>query len=442
MDGGTAARDRILGLVAQHVAEEFPERPFVPGVTPVPVSGKVFGAAEVSAVVDAALDFWLTSGRYAETFGRGLARVLGVRKAVLCNSGSSANLLAVAALTSHLLGERRLRPGDEVITPAAGFPTTVNPVVQHGLVPVFVDVELGTYDATSAAVEAAVGPRTRAVMMAHTLGNPFDAAAVREIADRHGLWFVEDNCDALGSTLNGTLTGTFGDMSTLSFYPAHHITTGEGGAVATNRPMLRKILESVRDWGRDCWCEPGKDNTCFKRFEWQLGDLPVGYDHKYVYSHLGYNLKMTDLQAAVGAAQLPRLEEFAAARRRNWQRLRDGLGAFEEHLAMPVATPGSDPSWFGFALTVRPTAPFGRRDLVQHLDASLIGTRQLFAGNLLRQPAYRDVPHRVSGSLTTTDLVTEGSFWVGVYPGLTDPMIDYVVSTFAEFMRARTGLSA
>jgi CDP-6-deoxy-D-xylo-4-hexulose-3-dehydrase len=439
MEAGKTARKRILELISEHVGTELATPPFVPGETPVPVSGKVFGTEDVSALVDAALDFWLTTGRYAETFSRLLARYLGVRAAILCNSGSSANLLAVAALTSPRLGERRLRVGDEIVTPAAGFPTTVNPIVQHGLVPVFVDVELGTYDVRPEWIESALGPRTKAIMMAHTLGNPFDAEAVRDIATRHGLWLVEDNCDALGSTFNGRLTGTFGDMATLSFYPAHHITTGEGGAVATDRPMLRKVLESFRDWGRDCWCEPGKDNTCYKRFDWQLGDLPPGYDHKYVYSHIGYNLKMTDMQAAVGSAQIGKLASFTAARRHNWQRLRDGLAAYDDFLVLPEPTPGSDPSWFGFALTVRPGAPFTRRDLVSHLEACKIGTRQLFGGNLARQPAYSEVNYRVADSLDRTDEVMRGAFWIGVYPGITDQMVDYVLDCFAAFM-ARTAV--
>ncbi len=440
MEAAKTARQRILELVGEHVRTEFELPRFVPGETPVPVSGKVFGTAEVAALVDASLDFWLTAGRYAETFSRQLTRFLGVRAAILCNSGSSANLLAVAALTSPRLGERRLVAGDEVVTAAAGFPTTVNPIVQNGLVPVFVDVEPDTYDVAPTRIEEAIGPRTRGIMLAHTLGNPFDADAARDIAARNGLWLIEDNCDALGSTLNGQLTGTFGDMSTLSFYPAHHITTGEGGAVATDRPMLRKVLESFRDWGRDCWCDPGKDNTCHKRFDWQLGDLPAGYDHKYVYSHVGYNLKMTDLQAAVGSAQMARLDAFAAARRHNWRRLRAGLTRYEEILLLPEPTPGSDPSWFGFAMTVRGSAPFSRRELVTHLEARKIGTRQLFAGNILRQPAYRDVNHRVAGSLQVTDQVMHRAFWIGVHPGIDDAMIDYVLACFADFMSRRAGI--
>lgn len=428
-----ALRAEMLARVGAYHAAAFPTRPFVPGVSPVPVSGRVFDAADMAALMEATLDFWLTTGRFAEIFEKRFATTVGVRHALLCNSGSSANLLAVSALTSASLGERRLKPGDEVITAAAGFPTTVAPIVQNGLVPVFVDVDLGTYEAQVARVEEAIGPKTRAIVMAHTLGNAFDLGVVTTLAKRHDLWLVEDNCDALGTTYDGVRTGTFGDLATVSFYPAHHITMGEGGAVLTNRPRLKTLVESFRDWGRDCWCAPGKADTCGKRFGWQLGDLPEGFDHKYTYSHLGYNLKATDMQAAVGVAQLDKLDDFIAARRRNWRRLRDGLAGLESVLVLPVPTPRSDPSWFGFALTVRPEAPFTRRALVQHLEDRKIATRLLFGGNLLRQPAFRDVPHRVVGTLDNTDRVMHGTFWVGVYPGLTDPMIDYVVDTIVQF---------
>lgn len=428
-------RRQILEQVAGYHAAAFAPGPFVPGQTPVPVSGRTFDADELVHLADAALDFWLTTGRFAERFEADLARAVGVRHAILCNSGSSANLLAVAALTSPSLGDRRLVPGDEVITVAAGFPTTVNPLLQYGLVPVFVDIELGTYDASIEAIEAAVGPRTRAIVMAHTLGNPFDAAAVSALAGRHGLWLVEDNCDALGSRAGGRWTGTFGDLATLSFYPAHHITMGEGGAVLTSRPKLKTIVESFRDWGRDCWCAPGKADTCGKRFDWQLGDLPRGYDHKYIYSHIGYNLKATDMQAAVGVAQLKKLDAFVAARKRNWQRLRDGLSAHEDVLVLPRATPGTDPSWFGFAVTVKPDAPFGRTDLVRFLESRRIGTRLLFAGNLLRQPAYKGIRHRVVGELTNSDVAMQHTFWIGVFPGITDRMIDYVLESVHAFLR-------
>lgn len=428
-----ALRAEMLARVAEYHATAFPPQTFVPGTSPVPVSGRVFDATDMAALMEATLDFWLTTGRFAEIFEKRFAATVGVRHALLCNSGSSANLLAVSALTSASLGDRRLKPGDEVITAAAGFPTTVAPIVQNGLVPVFVDVDLGTYEAQVTRVEEAIGPKTRAIVMAHTLGNAFDIGAVTALAKRHELWLVEDNCDALGTTYDGVRTGTFGDLATVSFYPAHHITMGEGGAVLTNRPRLKTLVESFRDWGRDCWCAPGKADTCGKRFGWQLGDLPEGFDHKYTYSHLGYNLKATDMQAAVGVAQLDKLDGFIAARRRNWRRLRDGLAGLESVFVLPEPTPRSEPSWFGFALTVRPDAPFTRRALVQHLEDRKIATRLLFGGNLLRQPAFRDVPHRVVGELTHTDMVMHGTFWVGVYPGLTDPMIDYVVDTVVEF---------
>jgi CDP-4-dehydro-6-deoxyglucose reductase, E1 len=427
-------RDRILDLVREFHAEEFADREFVPGQSPVPVSGRVFDAEEVVSLVDASLDFWLTTGRFAQKAERGLARYLGLRHAILCNSGSSANLLAVSALTSPKLGRRRLQPGDEVVTVAAGFPTTVNPMIQQGLVPVFVDVDLATGNALVDRVADAIGPKTRMIMMAHTLGNPFDLGPVKALADEHDLWLVEDNCDALGSRYDGKLTGTFGDLATCSFYPAHHITMGEGGAVFTNKGRLKLLVESFRDWGRDCWCEPGKENTCGKRFEHQLGDLPFGYDHKYIYSHIGFNLKTTDMAAAVGVAQLEKLPQFVEARKRNWQRLRDGLEHLQDVLMLPEATPNSEPSWFGFTVHVRSDAPFGRRDLVQFLESRGIGTRQVFAGNLLRQPAYRHIEHRVVGDLTNTDAIMNQAFWVGVYPGLTEPMIDWMLESFEAFV--------
>ncbi|HKD11472.1 MAG TPA: lipopolysaccharide biosynthesis protein RfbH, partial [Thermoanaerobaculia bacterium] len=419
-------RKRILDLVGDFAAEEWLERPFVPGETPVPVSGRVFDGDDVTTLVDASLDFWLTAGRFASEFERALAKLLSLRACLLCNSGSSANLLALSSLTASELSDRRLRPGDEVITAAAGFPTTVNPIHQNGLVPVFVDIDLPTYDAPAARVAEAVGARTKAIFLAHTLGNPYDLDGVTAIAREKGLWLIEDNCDALGSLYRGRLTGTFGDFSTFSFYPAHHITMGEGGAVATDQPLLKKIAASFRDWGRDCWCDPGKADTCGKRFDWQLGELPAGYDHKYIYSHVGYNLKATDLQAAVGVAQLKKLPRFIAARRRNWTRLAEGLAPLSEHLILPAATPGSEPAWFGFPLTLQPQAPFSRREVVRHLESRRVATRQIFAGNILRQPAYQGLPHRVAGSLHNTDIVMERSFWIGVCPGITDRMIDYV----------------
>ncbi len=427
---------QILALVREYYALRFAESDFVPGETAVPVSGRSFDSDELANLVEASLEFWLTAGRYSDQFEREFSRYLGIRHTMLCNSGSSANLLALAALTSPQLGERTLRPGDEVITVAAGFPTTVNPIIQNQLVPVFLDVDLRTHNIDVSRLEEAISPRTKAIMIAHTLGNPFDLDTVTDVADRHELWLIEDNCDALGSTYRGRKTGTFGHLATTSFYPAHHITMGEGGAVMTNRPRLKTLVESFRDWGRDCWCAPGVDNTCGKRFEWQLGDLPYGYDHKYVYSHIGYNLKLTDMQAAIGVAQLKKLPSFIEIRKRNWQRLRDGLEPYQEFLMLPEATPHSDPSWFGLLLTVRPDAPFKRNELIQHLESNKVATRLLFAGNLTRQPAYQDVNYRVVGELTNTDVVMNQTFWIGVYPGLTTEMIDYVLQIFASFFQA------
>ncbi len=426
-------RAQILGLVTQYHAAASP-RAFVPGESTVPISGRVYDAEDMVHLVDSSLDFWLTAGRFAERFEREFARFLGVRSALLCNSGSSANLLAITALTSPILGEERLKPGDEVITLAAGFPTTVNPIIQNRCVPVFVDMDLATHNVDVSQLEAARSDKTRAVIFAHTLGNPFDLDAVTAFCDAHDLWLVEDDCDALGATYRGRPTSTFGDVATFSFYPAHHITMGEGGAVVTDSTKIKRALESFRDWGRDCWCAPGKDNTCGKRFDWQLGTLPAGYDHKYIYSHIGYNLKATDMQAAVGVSQMKKLPEFIAARRRNWAHLRAGLSRFEEFLTLPEPTPHSEPSWFGFLNTVKPGAPFTRAELQRFLDLRKIGSRTLFSGNLLRQPAYADIEHRVVGDLATTEAMMMGSFWVGVYPGLTPEMIDYVIDTFAEFI--------
>ena len=430
-------RQQILELVAQYYAAAFPERPFVPGETPVPVSGRVFDASEIQSLVDASLDFWLTTGRFAAQFETEFARWMGVREAVLVNSGSSANLVALAALTSPKLGQRRLRAGDEVITVAAGFPTTVNPILQNGMVPVLVDVQIPTYNVDPERLEEAVSEKTRAVVLAHTLGNPFDVDAVTAFVKRHDLWLIEDCCDAVGATYRGRPAGTFGDLATVSFYPAHHITMGEGGAVLTDSPLLRTLVESFRDWGRDCWCDPGKDNTCGKRFEWQLGDLPCGYDHKYTYSHIGYNLKMTDMQAAVGVAQLKKLPGFIEARKRNFRVLREALADLEEFFILPEATPGSDPSWFGFPISVRRGAPFTRNDVVRCLERSQIGTRLLFGGNLVRQPAYREAPHRVAGSLENSDFVMQRLFWIGTYPGITAAMLDYMADVLHQAARQR-----
>lgn len=430
-------RQTILELVAEYQEVAFPQQSFSPGTTSVPVSGRVFDAAEMQMLVDSALDFWLTTGRFAAQFERELARFFGLNHAVLVNSGSSANLLALSCLTSPELGERQLRPGDEVITVAAGFPTTVNPIIQNGLTPVFVDVAIPTYNVDVNALEDAVGPRTRAVMLAHTLGNPFDLDAVTAFTERHGLWLIEDCCDALGSTYRGRHVGTFGDLATVSFYPAHHITLGEGGCVLTGKAKLKKLVESFRDWGRDCWCEPGKDNTCGKRFDWQLGALPYGYDHKYTYSHIGYNLKATDMQAAIGVAQLQKLPGFIAARRRNFDRLYARLQPLSEYFILPEATAHTEPSWFGFPLAVHPDAPFSRNDVVRHLETHKVATRLLFGGNLVRQPAYANVNYRQIGPLTNADFVMNQVFWIGVYPGLTAPMLDYVGDELARFVEAR-----
>jgi CDP-6-deoxy-D-xylo-4-hexulose-3-dehydrase len=438
-DRKQALREQIRALVREYHDVAFAPRPFAPGESRVPYGGRVFDAEEVTTLVDASLDFWLTAGPYARTMEERLAALLGLRHALLCNSGSSANLLALSALTSPTLRERRLAPGDEVITVATGFPTTVNPIVQAGAVPVFLDVTLGTYNVDASRLEEALSPRTRAVVLAHTLGNPFDLGAVGAFARKHGLWLVEDSCDALGARYGGKPVGSFGQLATLSFYPAHHVTMGEGGAVVTSDPQLKRLVESFRDWGRDCWCDPGKDDTCGKRFQWQLGRLPAGYDHKFTYSHLGYNLKVTDLQAAVGVAQLGKLSRFVEARRANWRRLREGVADLAEFFVLPEPTPGSEPSWFGFVLTVRPDAPFTRDDLVAHLERRKIATRLLFGGNLTRQPAYEGVRYRVVGDLPGSDAVTERCFWIGVYPGLTPDMIGYMIETIRAFVRSRAG---
>jgi CDP-6-deoxy-D-xylo-4-hexulose-3-dehydrase len=438
-DRADALRAQILDLVGEYCRAAFPTKAFLPGQSPVPVAGRVFDDREVRALVDSSLDFWLTAGRYADQFERDFAKVCGRRNCLLVNSGSSANLVAVSCLTSPLAGERRLRPGDEVITVAAGFPTTVNPIVQNGLVPVFLDVTVGTYNVDATQLDAALSGRTRAVVLAHALGNPFDLAAVTAFCRQHDLWLIEDCCDALGATYQGQQVGTFGDLATCSFYPAHHITMGEGGAVLIDRPVLKKAAESFRDWGRDCWCAPGKDNTCGKRFDCQHGRLPQGYDHKYTYSHRGYNLKATEMQAAVGVAQLDKRSEFIAARRGNFQALLEGVSDLEEFFILPRATRGSEPSWFGFPLGVRPDAPFTRDELVRHLESCRIATRLLFAGNLTRQPAYQGVNYRVVGDLKNSDFVAENVFWIGVYPGLTRAMLDYVLAIFHDFCRDHRG---
>jgi CDP-6-deoxy-D-xylo-4-hexulose-3-dehydrase len=434
----SVSRDDILAAVRGYAQGSLVPAPFVPGETTVPVSGKVLDAEDIACLVDSSLDGWLTSGRFTAEFQRALAQYVGARSATFVNSGSSANLAALSALTSPKIGPRRLRPGDEVLTVAAGFPTTVNPILQNGLKPVFVDVEIGTYDAVAEQLREAVGPRTRAIMMAHTLGNPFDLDTVTELCREHDLWLVEDSCDALGSTYRGQRTGSFGDTATVSFYPAHHITTGEGGAVFTKSPLIRRQVESFRDWGRDCYCETGKDDTCGKRFQWQLGDLPKGYDHKYTYSHIGYNLKATDMQAALGVSQLRKIDTFVERRNQNFDllhKLLDGV----EGLILPRATEHSQPSWFGFPITLEPGYPVDREDLLRHLDAKKIGTRLVFAGNLLRQPAYRGIDARVVGDLRASDVVMTRSFWLGVYPGLTEPMLEYVAEVLTGYLRDRAG---
>lgn len=426
--------DLIAGLVAAALKERHPTPDFVPGESAIPVSGKVFGASELTAAVNASLDFWLTSGPYAEKFESRLAKVVGMRDSFMVNSGSSANLLALTSLTSPKHGDRALKPGDEVLTVAAGFPTTVTPILQNGLVPVYVDVDLGTYVANDRALEDAIGPKTKAIMMAHTLGNPFNLDLVEKMAKKHNLWLIEDSCDALGGTYRGKNLGSFGDLSTFSFYPAHHITTGEGGAVLIKKIIHKRIVESFRDWGRDCWCAPGCENTCLKRYEWELGELPKGYDHKYIYSHLGYNMKSGDIQAAIGLAQLDRLESFVELRRRNWNYLKKGLADLSEYLLLPQTTEHGDPSWFGFAITVRGSSPKNRNEIVQALGERKIGTRLLFGGNLLRQPAFAGTPRRVHGELTNTDIVMNDTFWMGVWPGITVPMLDYMIDSIHHIL--------
>ena len=424
-----ALRTQILELVQQYHAAAFPPSEFIPGQTAIPYAGRVFDQAELQHAVEASLDFWLTTGRFAAEFERAFAQFIGVRHALLVNSGSSANLLALSALTSPKLGDRQLKPGDEVITIATGFPTTLNPILQNQLIPVFVDVTLPTYNVDVTQLEAACSPRTRAVMLAHTLGNPFNLDAVTAFCRQHKLWLIEDCCDAVGSTYQGHKVGTFGDLATVSFYPAHHLTMGEGGAVLTNAPLLKTLVESFRDWGRDCWCDPGHENSCGKRFDWQLGELPRGYDHKYIYSHIGYNLKLTDLQAAVGVAQLPKLPGFIAARRANFQSLHAGLKDLEDRFILPAATPGSDPSWFGFPLAVRAGGSAARDQVIQHLHAAKISTRLLFGGNLIRQPAYKNIVRRQVGDLANSDFIMNQVFWIGVYPGLTPSMLNYMLET-------------
>ncbi len=427
-------RSEILELVRTYVTEVHAAKPFIPGESPVPVSGRVFDHKEITYLVESALDFWLTIDRFNDSFERGLSNFLGIKFALTTNSGSSANLLATAALMSPLLGKDALKPGDEVITTACAFPTTVNPILQHGLVPVFVDVALGTYNADVEQIERSISQRTRAIVLAHTLGNPFDLSRVLELANRHHLWLIEDCCDALGSTYRGKKVGSFGHMSTVSFYPAHQITTGEGGAIFTNDAKLKRIIQSLRDWGRDCWCKPGDSNTCGKRFSWQFDRLPSGYDHKYIYSQAGYHLSMTDLQAAIGVAQLEKLPSFVAARKENFRFLRESLDPLAPYFILPQPTEGSDPSWFGFPLTIREGAPFSRNQLVQYLDKRKIATRPFFAGNITCQPYFSGYPYKTAGPLENSDFILKNSFWLGVFPGLNKEALSFSVSSIQEFI--------
>jgi CDP-4-dehydro-6-deoxyglucose reductase, E1 len=432
-----ALRQQILELSEEYARRVHGPRAFVRGESSVAVSGKVMSPADMRNLVDSSLDLWLTAGRFSDEFELRFAEFFGTKYSLLVNSGSSANLVAFSALTSPLLRNDRLKPGDEVITVAAGFPTTVNPIIQNGCIPVFIDAHVPTYNADVSMLEEARSENTRAVMFAHTLGNPFDLSAVKAFCDKYDLWLIEDCCDALGATYDGKKVGTFGDIATVSFYPAHHITMGEGGAVMTDRPALKKILESFRDWGRDCYCPPGKDNTCGNRFGWQLGNLPKGYDHKYTYRHIGYNLKVSDMQAAVGLSQLDRAPDFIAARRRNFGILTDGLKDMEDTLILPEATANSDPSWFGFPIAVRPDAPRAREDIVRYLEDHKVATRLLFAGNLLRQPAYTDINCRVIGDLKQADFIMNNVFWIGVFPGLDRPRLDYMIETLHDAMKAK-----
>ena len=426
-------RKEIAELVKQYAALQYAEKPFEADKSVVPPSGKVIGELELQYMVEASLDGWLTTGRFNEKFEKELADYIGVKHLITVNSGSSANLVAFSALTSPKLGERAIKPGDEVIGVAAGFPTTVNPVVQFGAVPVFVDVDLKTHNVNAELIEDAITPKTKAIMLAHTLGNPFDLEKIRSICDKYGIWLIEDCCDALGTKYQNQHVGTFGDIATCSFYPAHHITMGEGGAVFTNSSQLKILAESFRDWGRDCYCPPGCDNTCGKRFDQQLGDLPKGYDHKYTYSHLGYNLKITDMQAACGVAQLTQLDKFIKSRKDNFKILKDGLASCEEFLILPEATNGSEPSWFGFPLILKDDSGIDRNDLIKYLNQSNIGTRLLFAGNLTRQPYFKNINYRIQGELINTDKIMNQAFWIGLYPGLNNNHLQYVIKKFEDF---------
>jgi CDP-4-dehydro-6-deoxyglucose reductase, E1 len=409
---------------------------FVPGKSNINYAGRVYDEKEIISLVDSSLDFWLTAGKYTYTFEQDFAKFLGIKYCLLTNSGSSANLLAISALTSPKLGEKRLKAGDEVITTACGFPTTLNPIIQNQLTPVFVDVELGTYNIQPKMIEDALSSKTRAIFVPHTLGNPINISKIMEIVNENDLWFLEDNCDSLGSIYQNKLTGTFGHISTFSFYPAHHITMGEGGAVVTDDPLLKEIIASFRDWGRDCWCETGCDNSCGKRFNWQMGELPYGYDHKYVYSHIGYNLKVTDMQAAIGVQQLQKLPSFTNARKNNFKKIYGGLKEYKNYLRLPKWENNADPSWFGFPIMVNEEAPFTRDDIVSHLEKNKIATRMLFGGNLIKQPAYQNINYRIADNLKNTDSVMNNLFWIGVYPGITKQKMNYMIKVFKEFLNS------
>ena len=426
-------KKEIFDLVTKYYIEKDKTKPFIPGETYIPYAGRVYDEKEIISLIDSALDFWLTAGRFAKQFEEKFAKFLGVKYCILTNSGSSANLLAISALTSPKLGERRLKPGDEVITIACAFPTTVNPIIQNNLIPVFIDVDVGTYNIQTDKIEGAISEKTKAIFLAHTLGNPFNLAKIQEICKKYNLWLIEDNCDALGSKYNDKYTGTFGHIATFSFYPAHHITMGEGGSLVTNDSELKRLIVSFRDWGRDCWCEPGCDNTCGKRFSWQLGSLPFGYDHKYIYSHIGYNLKITDMQAAIGVEQLKKLPLFIKARKKNHKLLYESLKKYEKYFILPEIEFKTDPSWFGFLFTVRKNAGFTRDEIVKYLENNKIATRMLFAGNIVRHPSFENVEYRIYGDLVNTDFIMNNTFWIGVYPGLNKKKIEYISNKITQF---------
>ena len=434
LENSAEIRNKIMELISQYAEDVHSKKPFIPGKSSIPVSGRVFGGKEIQMLVSSSLDFWLTTGRFNEEFEKRLGKFLGVKFVITTNSGSSANLLALSSLTSEQLGEKSLKPGDEVITVAAGFPTTVNPILQNNLIPIFIDVQIPSYVIDENLIEENITKKTKAIMIAHTLGNAFNIKKITDIARKHNLWLIEDCCDALGTTYDEKFVGTFGDLSTLSFYPAHHITMGEGGAVLTNNPQLKRIVESFRDWGRDCYCPTGKSNTCGKRFEWKLGDLQFGYDHKYTYSHVGYNLKITDMQAAIGLAQLDRLPEFIKIRKENFELLYSGLSSFEKFLILPSSSENCKPSWFGFPITVKDNIPFSRESLVNYLTSKLVDTRPIFAGNLIKQPYFKNKTFRTSKTLSNTDKIMNQSFWIGVFPGLSKDMLEYTIKQFETFI--------